>query len=396
MTIRALGLLLLACPSAVVSNQDPAAPPILETLELPAERQAVAVSADGRRAAVALPAGRGDRSPRTLLSLHSLDAPEPATIKISGLVRDLLFSDDDASIYALEHRPAKRLEGESYLLRIGLSDWKVEERLRLPPTARAIEPWRAGGSLLIPARDEIRTITLPSLRSGPLYRVPGQNLSLFVSGGSRVLVGQDTGLVVVDLSDPQGREGMPVRERIATPAPVLSIDLDDGGIHAVAHLADGSDVSVNLVSRAPVESEPAVTREIPPAQERPVPTRPQVPAPASVPLVPAAPAPAEVEPAVVSERGQAQVRGTIHDAAADLVIRVVFLGPDNLLREAARVQPGSDGRWEISGLSAGRYRVQLDAGGARALITEPPFRTLEIGDAPGAVLGADFRVAGTL
>ena len=344
---------------------------------------------------MALPSGRGDRSPRTLLSLHSLDAVEPATIRIPGLVRDLLFGDDDASVYALEHRPAKRREGESYLLRIGLRDWKIEDRLRLPPSARGIEPWRAGGSLLIPARNEIRTITLPSLRSGPLYRVLGENLAVVAGGGSRVLVGQDAAVLVVDLSDPQGREGLPVRQRIATPAPVVSIDLEDGGGRAIARLADGSTVSVNLDSRPPVESRPAVTHEISPATE-PVPTRPQKSAPTSVPLASEVPVGAAGEPAVGSDEQQAQVRGTVHNAAPDLVIRVVFLGPDNLLREAARVRPGSDGHWEISGLPVGRYRVQLDAGGARALITEPPFRTLEIGDAPGAAQRADFRVARTL
>jgi hypothetical protein len=235
--------------------------------------------------------------------------------------------------------------------------------------------------LLIPARNEIRTITLPSLRSGPLYRVLGENLAVVASGGSRVLVGQDAAVLVVDLSDPQGREGLPVRQRIATPAPVVSIDLEDGGGRAIARLADGSTVSVKLDSRPPVESRPAVTHEISPAAE-PVPTRPQKSAPTSVPLASEVPVGAAREPAVGSDEQQAQVRGTVHNAAPDLVIRVVFLG--------------SDGRWEISGLPVGRYRVQLDAGGARALITEPPFRTLEIGDAPGAAQRADFRVARTL
>jgi hypothetical protein len=97
---------------------------------------------------------------------------------------------------------------------------------------------------------------------------------------------------------------------------------------------------------------------------------------------------------VKSEPVPFQVRGTIHGAAADLAISVVFLGPDNLLREAARVRAGPDGRWSISGLSAGRYRVQLDAGGARAVITDPPFRTLVIDQTPGPSLTADFRVSG--
>ena len=254
-------LLLLAYPITGVPGADDRDLPILETLQLPAEVQAVAVSPDGRRAAVALPTKGGDR---TVLRLHSLDAVEPTTIKIPGLVRHLLFGDDDSSIYALEHRPAKRHEGEAFLIRIGLHSLEIEARLRLPPTARWIEPWRERQSLLIPARNEIRTITLPELRSGSLFRVLGENLCLRAIGGTRVLVGQDAALLRVDLSDAQGREGMPVRERIAMPAPVVFIDLEQTGRHAIAGLADGTDVSVSLdpLPPEPVESE-AATEPLP-------------------------------------------------------------------------------------------------------------------------------------
>ncbi len=380
-------LLLVACPAPGLSGV-----PVLDTLQLPAEVQAVATSSDGTRAAVALPPAPGRGSPRTLLRLHSIDNAEALTIKIGGLVRDLLFSDDDSSIYVLEHRPAKRGGGQSFLLRIDLSDLKIEKRLRLPPTARGIEPWSAGPSLLIPARNEIRTISLPLLRSGPLFRVPGENLCVAVAGGSRVLIGQETALLVVDLSDPQGREGMPVRRRVATRAPVVSIDVDDGGLRAVARLADGSQLSLSLD-----KIEPAEEKTVPPvAAEAP-------PPPPVAPPVAAAPEPARaaeeetVEVQVeVQSQVQVQVQGTIHDAPDDLPISVVFLGPDNLLREAARIRADSAGRWQASGLAAGRYRVQLDAGGARALITDPPFRTLEIGEPAGPTLTADFRVAGVL
>jgi len=404
--LRPLVLLLAAWPGAGVSAEGARGRPILDTLELPAEVQAVAGSPDGLWAAVALPSGRGERSPRTLLQLHSLDTVEPTTTKISGLVRDLLFSDDNDALYALEHRPAKRSEGEAYLLRIDLHNLKIEDRLRLPPTAQGIEPWRAGRSLLIPARNEIRTITLPLFRSGSLFRILGENLTVSATTGTLVVVGQDAAVLVVDLADPQGREGLPVRDRIATPAPVVSIDLEQGGMHAVAHLADGSDVSLSLDPGTPVETGAAVVREIAPTPNEPEPLaiveplRVEAPPPRNPSAPPQVPAPAENKatrvPAAKSDGRPVQAQGTIHDAGADLVISVVFLGPDNLLREAARVRPAADGRWEISLLPAGRYRVQLDAGGARALITEPPFRTLEIGEAPAAALTADFRVVGAL
>ena len=77
------------------------------------------------------------------------------------------------------------------------------------------------------------------------------------------------------------------------------------------------------------------------------------------------------------------------------MIAVVLRGPDNLLREAARIRPSEDGSWSIDGLEPGRYRIQLDAGGSRVLVTRPAFRTVSI-EAEGTAVTADFAVVRAL
>jgi hypothetical protein len=409
-------------------------------VELPPEVQALAVSPDGNRAAVAavLPATKG-RELSAEIRVYGIDGSVVVT-PVQGQVRDLLFAAD--VLFAILHRPAKRHEGDAYLVSVDLASRKAKRELRLPPSARGIESWGGGRALLVPARNEIRTITLPLLRSGPLYRVPGENLSVAVLGGTRILIGQDAALLLVDLADPQQRESMPIRERLATPAPVVSLAVTGDGASGLAGLADGRVVALTLapltldevgsglvVSRhtpteavpapvqapvratAAVEQEPRSPVESTPVVEPPPALEP-VAAPREEPLAleppPPAPEPPAEEPASVAEpethvapdeaqEGEqdeeqegAQLRGRIDGPGATQVVAVVALGPDNLLREAARVAPGEDGRWVMRELAPGRYRIQLDGGGARALITQPPFRHVEVTDTEAIVV--DFLV----
>lgn len=76
-----------------------------------------------------------------------------------------------------------------------------------------------------------------------------------------------------------------------------------------------------------------------------------------------------------------QIEGRIV-GALELVEAVVLLGPDNILREAARVQPGQDGMWSVDGLEPGRYRIQLDGGGDRVLVAKPRFLMVDVGETP--------------
>jgi hypothetical protein len=72
------------------------------------------------------------------------------------------------------------------------------------------------------------------------------------------------------------------------------------------------------------------------------------------------------------------VRGRIAGAAAAQITSVVLFGPNNLLREALRIAPGSDGTWTAGPLPAGSYRVVLDAGGRSAVVSNPPYATVVV------------------
>jgi hypothetical protein len=486
-------------------------PPVLDTFEIPGGLQALAVSPDGRLAAVAVLVETKGRFPASLVQVHDVDRPGPVSVSLPGLVRDLLFLDRDAGLYAIEHRPAKRGEGDSYLVTFDLEAGRSRRELRLPPSAHSLDYWATRRSLLVAARDELRTFTLPLLRSGPLFRVTGENLSVAVAGGTQVLVGQEDALLLVDLSDAQDREGLPVRERVDSRVPVVSVALAADGSSGVARLADDRVVAVGLdplalaeigtgivlerpaqvlpaeppsepprsvetmapapdlepepaaeiaglvhdasapsvqpqESQAPRQEPPAPPQESPaPPQDPPAPAPPPSTAaptsplprppppeveearatPAEIPVAvpdasqrehaappvesavspepmdtddpPEAIGPSDAETASPTDAGNARdlnsdglVRGRINGPAAAQVKDVVLFGPDNLLREAGRARPDAEGRFEVSGLAPGRYRVQLDGGGNRVLITAPRFRTVEI--SVGTVAVADFRV----
>jgi len=291
-----------------------------------------------------------------------------------------------------------------------------------------MDHWAAANSLLVASRDEIRTISFPLLRSGPLFRIPGENYAVAALGQSRVLVGQSAELLLVDLSDPQDREGLPVRERIPIPSPVLALAVSTDGSRAVARLADDGVHPVRFEplrlespapGPAPIEAPPsappadrAEAEELvsPPADPDPVAPAPVVtanapvtydspstrppeqpsPLPADEPrLDPPTPADESVanEPAIDLT---AQIRGRIDGPAAGAVVAVVLFGPDNLMHEAIRVRPDADGRYRVSGLAPGRYGVQLDGGGGRSLVTRPPTRTVVL-DKESEIV-ADFHV----
>jgi hypothetical protein len=64
----------------------------------------------------------------------------------------------------------------------------------------------------------------------------------------------------------------------------------------------------------------------------------------------------------------------------------VVFGPDSVLHEAARMAPDSTGAYAFVGLAPGHYRVVPDGGGGKALVSEPPFATVEV--TPGSIVTA--------
>jgi hypothetical protein len=92
--------------------------------------------------------------------------------------------------------------------------------------------------------------------------------------------------------------------------------------------------------------------------------------------------PADAAPHAHSRRPAHQLEGRITGPHASAVVAVIVLGPDTLLREAARVAPARDGSWFVDGLLPGRYRVQLD-GGARVLGSAPAFVGIDVHPSTG-------------
>ena len=146
------GLLAALIPALIVmtiaSAEQPAIhmvgddrPPILEQIDVRQELSLLAVAPGGDKAAVALV--MNEESKQSTILLHGLGTDRPAEVRVNGLVRDLLFAPDGMSVFGLLHRPAKKREGETYLIGIGLDPAKSRRLLRAPPSARALDYWPA-------------------------------------------------------------------------------------------------------------------------------------------------------------------------------------------------------------------------------------------------------------
>lgn len=402
-----LALAALALPAPVradargapILDPDGAPPPILERLELSGEERLLDFAAQGTLAVVASTRGEARKAESTV-RVFTMTGP-PRELQVPGRVRDVMFSPDESEILAIQQRPArKKRAAECFLLRIDLNTLKARRALYLPATARDLAHWPAGGALLIAARDEVRSLLLPDLRSGPLYRLPGENHAVAAVDGSRVIVGREGQVLLVDLADSPEREGMPVRAAAEVPGTVVQIALSRTGQGGLARLADDRLFRVRLSPLAlePLEPQRAapsapVATVLPEAASTPAPTPAPAPAAAAVPPVaPRAPSPPG-HSAPRAESGGPVLAGHVRGAAADGPLWVVAYGPDDILREAGRTVPAADGSWRLEGLGPGRYRVVLDGGGARVLVTEPRFHVVDLGaDPPSAPGPLDFRI----
>ena len=401
-------------------------PAVLEQLGSLDGLIAFAVASDGTRGALAFSTERDRVSELRIVSTGS---PAPRRVEFKGVIRALLFAGEEETLYALVHHPKKKVAGDTYLGRVDLDSLKLRDQIRVPVSSRDLEYWYLQNSLLVAAANEIRSFVLPRLRSGPLFRLPGPNNSVESLGtSSLVLVGQNDSLLLVDLHDPPGPESMPVRKRIAVPGPVVELAASADASHALAKLADGRMLDLDLDSwrltdagtalaltdprPLPPPAEAAVVAMDPPADaEQPAEPPDEVdfaeaptvttapPAEAEAPVeqpdpmdvaqaagVATAPPPAEpeapgptpgAEPPAVTAEAAAQIGGRVV-GEFDGPVWVVLLGPDNMLKEAGRVALRDDGSWQTSGLPPGGYRIQLDGGGNRVLITQPPFLLLDL------------------
>jgi len=455
-----LVLLRLASPAVAAELRlpDSLPPQLLQGLDLPSDVQSIALGA-GAAVAFAVPRERHGRIGSTVEIRD--ERIERTRIDLDLRVRDLIWL-SDGRLLGIGFRAARRTQGEAFLLVWDPARDRFKRLMRLPPTARDLAYGNRPDLLMLTARDELRTIRLPLLRSGPLFRVLGDNRSVAVLQGSHVLIGQSQALLLVDLNDRQSREQMPVRERVAVDSPIeqLSAAIDgngalagmlDGSVQRVlldplrltddgegqlvsAFLASSSDAQRRAASSTPdpaklttprppdpgtpelqvappsAEEQPPVEREPTTPVEEPValekaqtePKQAQPPAPAPRPA-PATPQPSPVttsDPGVEEEPARveatpptdkdAPIHGRLSGPGSSAVIAVVAFGPDSVLREAARIIPSEDGTFNFDTLPAGRYRIQLDGGGGKVLVSDPAVHIVDL--KVDSRLSIEFRV----
>ena len=306
---------------------------------------------------------------------------DPRSLTLSGRVIGLAVADDGHAAFAIVRATDRKGATRGVdLVRIDLGTGRATVGTSLPATARGLTLTGDGGALLVAARDEIRTFLLPNLASGPLYRVLGENVGVAgVAGSSRILVAQPGRVVRSDLAGTQGRDGLPLAAESVPPAPLRGMMASMGAGDPVA-LADGGAMwCIRGGDASPPVPEPVAAVETPQApppvvlHETPPPTPPALPAP------PAPPATADARqiPRIPTESGT--IAGTITGPARGEVAAVVVLGPDNVLREAVRAIPDAEGRYTVSGLQSGAYRIVASGKGGRVLICDPPFITVHVG-----------------
>jgi hypothetical protein len=442
--ILLLGLLLGSLGFALSATDS--LPPVLDRIDNPERLTILAIDRSGERAVGAMPAD--DKGERSVIMFYSAADPEVVAVEVPTQVRALLLPRDDLSVYAIMRKDSKRGEGETFLSLIDPGSAKAKRLLRLPHSAVDLDYWSEHDSLLVSCKNEIRTLLLPEMRSGPLYRVRGNNRAVAsLAGGNLILVGQDEGLLLVDLDATHGKEEMPVQSEIPLPQPVNSISAAADGSYALVTLADDSVQTVNidtLMPAAPPEPEPEPIEEE--VAEEPLPEPEPVveeaieepviepepepiveegveehlpepvvvaeiveePIPEPEPVVEEAieepviePEPEPIVEEVVQEptpepaKTTPQVRGKITGDDLSAVVAVVLLGPNNMLREAARISPKNDGSWSADGLATGKYRVQLDGGGSRVLVTDPPFMLIDV-EEDGTADAGEIRLLKTL
>ncbi len=318
----------------------------------------VTVARDGERAAIALPPEKD----RTLIRWSGDGSDACESIELPGQVRDLTYVTAESTLFALQHKPGKKGLGETHLTRIDLLNCRFKRELLMPESSSGLTHWPDEDALLVSARDEVRTVRLPTLRSGPLFRIPGANLKIEVLEGSRILVGQAEQTLLIDLSDPPTRESMPIRRTWNLSAPVASIETGQ----------PAGSLSITTDDGRFTETDPLAPTPEPTAEPKPAPVAPVEE------ILAAAPAEPEVRKEPEPPVAHHQMSGRILGEAADSVVAVVLSGPDNLLREAARVPVGDHGRWFVDDMADGRYRIQLDGGGGRVIVSDPPFLILDV------------------
>jgi hypothetical protein len=77
-----------------------------------------------------------------------------------------------------------------------------------------------------------------------------------------------------------------------------------------------------------------------------------------------------------------------------LVVELLLFGPNSLVSVHGRTEPAPDGTFSFKLPPRGRYRIVPMGAAGTALISRPPFLTLEVGEY--GFRGLEFRVQGAL
>lgn len=286
-------------------------------------------------------------------------------IPLQGRVTGLAVAGDGSRAFAVVRLiDRKGSVRDVELVGVDLQTARVTVGPSLPATSVGLALSASGTSLLVACKDEIRTFQLPRFSSGPLYRVLGPNLGVAPIGDtSRVLLAQTNRLVLVDLSRPQGRDGLALSHETVVTTPLRALMASVGERSPIALSAGGDALCPRLEA---FEAEIAVERGG--GEPTPSAAPPEQPAPEPSPTP--APTPAPVEPGTVF--------GQVEGPARRDVGAILLLGPDNVLREAARSIPDGDGRFVAAGLRSGSYRIVATGVRGRVLICDPPFVTVRV------------------
>ncbi len=288
----------------------------------------------------------------------------PREVALAGRALGLAVTRDGDLVYAVVRQSDRKGATQRVdLVRVDLKTLGVTLGTSLPATARGLALGSDEAALLVACRNEIRTFRLPKLTSGPLYAVPGDNVGIAsIEGTTEILVAQPSQVVRADLAGPQGRDGLVVSQEFSAPAPLRGMMASTGGSGPIALAEDHRAWRIRASIGAPTP-------------------------PAEVDEPRAEPSPAEVTEAPARQESvgaPGMVFGVVTGPARAEVDAIVFLGPDNVLREAARVVPDGDGRFRTSPLPAGGYRIVAAGQGGHVLICDPPFIAIRV-DSNGAV-----------
>lgn len=212
--------------------------------------------------------------------------------------------------------------------------------------------------------------------------------------GPAVSASDETVTTFVSISPALRRPAAPVLQPETTAATAATETIQETAAPPAAEAVPEMDPSPDLKpgpqgTAAPIaEPVPKDQRnpEIQPGSE----VRPDPGAPVATenPAPPARVPEPDPKPVLVSP---GRIAGRVEGFEAGRTLFVTVLGPDNLLREAARVAVSPDGSFQIDGLKPGRYRVQPTGGGDSAIVSEPRFRSVEIREASEG-LHLTFRI----